>query len=88
MNTRKDNREKALKNWKAIGPGHIAKPLRFIRSNARNTGLPRRALRAANSGDGLQVQMLAKFVNHKILCGASLGKEKDSPNNAFLSASF
>lgn len=69
MNTRKDNNGKALKAWRALGIGHIAKPLRHIanRTNGRdakgNVVLSPQylgAFAASQAGDGLFVQTMAR----------------------------
>ena len=33
MNTRKDNNGKALAEWKKLGVGHVARPLRYVKKN-------------------------------------------------------
>jgi hypothetical protein len=72
MNTRKDNNGKALEAWRAIAPGHIAKPLRHIAARDNRQEVvngeiktilgPRflQAQAAANIGRGDWVQSLAR----------------------------
>ncbi len=69
MNTRKDNNGRAMKAWKKLGHGHIAKPLRHIGN--RTNGFDSKgcivpsaqyldAHAAARAGDGLRVQQIAR----------------------------
>jgi hypothetical protein len=69
MNTRKDNKGKARKQWIATPPGHIARPLRHIgdRTNGRNEKgqvvlsiQSILAREAASRGDGRYVQQMAR----------------------------
>ncbi len=72
MNTRKDNNGKAMAAWLKLGPGHIAKPLRFIlrlgeyhfSARVKNYYEIRRAkkaaLLAASRSNGLRVQQIAR----------------------------
>jgi hypothetical protein len=71
MNTRKDNNGKALKAWRALGPGHIAKPLRHIanRTNSRGpkgeiilSDAYKLALGAHKRGLGDMVQNMARAI--------------------------
>lgn len=69
MNLRKDNHGKALKAWKKLGPGHIAKPLSHIgnRTNKKDaegkvilSPQYKDARIAAIYGDGERVQRIAR----------------------------
>jgi len=69
MNTRKDNKGKALKAWIKTPVGHIAKPLRHIISRDSSRGLKgeiilgakaRMSIAAASIGNGLFVQTMAR----------------------------
>lgn len=69
MNTRKDNNGKAMKKWIATTPGLIQKPLRHIGNRTNGVDLEGRvvlsaqfieARDAANRGDGLAVQRMAR----------------------------
>lgn len=69
MNTRKDNKGRALKAWIKTPVGHIAKPLRHIINHDQSRGLKgelilgrktKAAIAAANLGNGLFVQNLAR----------------------------
>jgi len=71
MNTRKDNNGAALKTWKKLGPGHIAKPLRHIekRMNRKNadgsivfSSTYLHAYHASRRGDGDTVQRIARSI--------------------------
>ena len=68
MNTRKDNNGQALTKWQAMKPGHIARPLRFIRERTYGEASQYfAALAAAKRGDGLSVQKMASAVLAKEL---------------------